>query len=140
SAPAVTPGATSGAATKEAVDNPYGLDALWKGGDFVARGTLIILIVMSMGSWYIMITKLIDQIKLGGQSNETRAKFWKASSIAAGTTQLTKGSAYRFIAEAGQQASAHHDGALLEQIDLNSWVTMSIQRAVEKVQSRLQDG
>jgi biopolymer transport protein ExbB len=132
--------AAPGAATKEAVDNPYGLDALWKGGDFVARGTLIILIVMSMGSWYIMITKLIDQLKLRGQSNETRSKFWKAASIAAGTTQLAKGSAYRFIAEAGQQASEHHDGALLEQIDLNSWVTMSIQRAVEKVQSRLQDG
>jgi biopolymer transport protein ExbB len=129
-----------GAATKEAVDNPYGLDALWKGGDFVARGTLIILIVMSMGSWYIMITKLIDQLKLRGQSNETRSKFWKAASIAAGTNQLAKGSAFRFIAEAGQQASEHHDGALLEQIDLNSWVTMSIQRAVEKVQSRLQDG
>jgi biopolymer transport protein ExbB len=29
---------------------------------------------------------------------------------------------------------------LLEQIDLNSWVTMSIQRSVDKVQSRLQDG
>jgi biopolymer transport protein ExbB len=138
-APAVA-AAVPGAATKEAVDNPYGLDALWKGGDFVARGTLIILIVMSMGSWYIMITKLIDQLKLRGQSNETRSKFWKAASIAAGTTQLAKGSAYRFIAEAGQQASEHHDGALLEQIDLNSWVTMSIQRAVEKVQSRLQDG
>ncbi|MDB5769295.1 MAG: exbB1, partial [Collimonas fungivorans] len=34
-------------AAKETVDNPYGLDALWKGGDFVARGTLIILVLMS---------------------------------------------------------------------------------------------
>jgi biopolymer transport protein ExbB len=139
-APAAAPAGEAGAVSKEAVDNPYGLDALWKGGDFVARGTLIILIIMSMGSWYIMITKLIDQIKLRGQSNETRSKFWKAQSIAAGTSQLAKGSAYRFISEAGLQASEHHDGALLEQIDLNSWVTMSIQRAVEKVQSRLQDG
>jgi biopolymer transport protein ExbB len=137
---AAAPAGEAGAVSKEAVDNPYGLDALWKGGDFVARGTLIILIIMSMGSWYIMITKLIDQIKLRGQSNETRAKFWKAQSIAAGTSQLAKGSAFRFISEAGLQASEHHDGALLEQIDLNSWVTMSIQRAVEKVQSRLQDG
>jgi biopolymer transport protein ExbB len=134
------PAGEAGAVTKEAVDNPYGIDALWKQGDFVAKGTLIILAIMSMGSWYIMITKLIDQIKLRGQSNETRSKFWKAQSIATGTSQLSKGSAYRFISEAGLQASEHHDGALLEQIDLNSWVTMSIQRAVEKVQSRLQDG
>jgi biopolymer transport protein ExbB len=134
------PAGEAGAVTKEAVDNPYGIDALWKQGDFVAKGTLIILAIMSMGSWYIMITKLIDQIKLRGQSNETRAKFWKSQSIATGTSQLSKGSAFRFISEAGLQASEHHDGALLEQIDLNSWVTMSIQRAVEKVQSRLQDG
>jgi biopolymer transport protein ExbB len=95
---------------------------------------------MSMGSWYIMITKFIDQVKLKSQASETRTKFWKAASLQAGTTQLAPGSAYRFISEAGLQATAHHDGALLEQIDLNTWVTMSIQRAVEKVQSRLQDG
>ncbi|NKI72824.1 MotA/TolQ/ExbB proton channel family protein, partial [Collimonas pratensis] len=44
------------------------------------------------------------------------------------------------IAENGVNSTHHHDGALLEQIDLNTWVTMSIQRSVEKVQSRLQDG
>jgi biopolymer transport protein ExbB len=74
------------------------------------------------------------------QAREATAKFWKASSIAAGTTTLAEGSPFRFIAESGTKASAHHDGALLEQIDLSTWVTMSIQRAVDKVQSRLQDG
>ncbi|HYD79505.1 MAG TPA: MotA/TolQ/ExbB proton channel family protein, partial [Paucimonas sp.] len=134
------PAGEAGAVSKEEVVNPYGLEAMWRDGDFVSKGTLIILIIMSMGSWYIMITKLIDQFKLKNQLNETRSKFWKAQSIAAGTTQLAQGSAYRFIAEAGLKATEHHDGALLEQIDLNTWVTMSIQRSVEKVQSRLQDG
>ena len=126
--------------TKETVDNPYGLDALWKGGDFVARGTLIILVIMSMGSWYILITKLIDQVKMMGQAKDARSKFWKAPSVNAGVSALKEGSPFRFIAENGIKASEHHDGALLEQIDLNTWVTMSIQRATEKVQSRLQDG
>ena len=126
--------------SKEAVDNPYGLDALWKGGDFVARGTLIILVIMSMGSWYILITKLIDQFKMMGQAKDARSKFWKANSVNAGVSALKEGSPFRFIAENGIKATDHHDGALLEQIDLNTWVTMSIQRAVEKVQSRLQDG
>jgi biopolymer transport protein ExbB len=44
-------------ATSETVANPYGLGALWKNGDFVARFVLILLVLMSMGSWYIMITK-----------------------------------------------------------------------------------
>jgi biopolymer transport protein ExbB len=127
-------------AAKETVDNPYGLDALWKGGDFVARGTLIILVLMSMGSWYIIITKLIEQVKLMGQAKNAQKTFWKAATVEAGVTGLKPNSAYRFIAENGVNSTHHHDGALLEQIDLNTWVTMSIQRSVEKVQSRLQDG
>ncbi|CUI05072.1 MotA/TolQ/ExbB proton channel family protein [Massilia antarctica] len=145
-APAPAPEAAAPAAPavkegeKEAVKNPYGIEALWAEGDFVSKGTLIILSLMSMGSWYILITKLIDQAKIFKQSKETQAKFWKASSIAAGSASLKEGSPFRFIAETGTKATNHHDGALLEQIDLSTWVTMSIQRAVDKVQSRLQDG
>ena len=146
-APAAAPMATSPADSmttpveaKETVSNPYGLDALWKGGDFVARGTLIILVIMSMGTWYILITKLIDQVRLGGQAKDARTKFWKAASVPAGIATLSPTSPYRYIAETGANSTQHHDGALLEQIDLNTWVTMSIQRATEKVQSRLQDG
>jgi biopolymer transport protein ExbB len=127
------------AAGKEEVENPFGIQAVW-GGGFVPRATLIILSLMSMGSWYIIITKLLDQMKIFKQSKETTQKFWKAPSIAAGSAQLKEGSPFRFIAETGTKATQHHDGALLEQIDLSTWVTMSIQRAVEKVQSRLQDG
>src|SRR5689334_5085507 len=54
-APVATP-----TTAKETVDNPYGLGALWAQGDFVAKGTLIILVIMSMGSWYILITKLYE--------------------------------------------------------------------------------
>jgi len=132
-APAVAPGA------QEEVHNPFGFEAVWNGG-FVPRATLIILALMSMGTWYIIITKLIDQMKIFKQSKEATAKFWKSPSIAAGSASLKEGSPFRFIAETGTKATQHHDGALLEQIDLSTWVTMSIQRAVDKVQSRLQDG
>jgi len=138
SAPAAAP-AAGGDAKKEEVENPFGPAAVWNGG-VVSRGTLIILALMSMGSWYIIITKLLDQMKIFKQSKETNQKFWKAPSIAAGSSQLTEGSPFRFIAETGTKATQHHDGALLEQIDLSSWVTMQIQRAVDKVQSRLTDG
>jgi biopolymer transport protein ExbB len=126
--------------TKEEVTNEFSPDQVWKKGDFVSRSTFIILAIMSIGSWYIIVTKLIDQMKVMGQSKDTKQNFWKAQSIAAGTAGLKEGSPFRFIAESGTKATEHHDGALLEKIDLNTWVTMSIQRAVDKVQSRLQDG
>ncbi|BBB60137.1 biopolymer transporter ExbB [Undibacterium sp. KW1] len=139
-APADAGAPAAPAAAKEMVENPYGLDALWKTGDFVAKGTLIIMVIMSMGSWYILITKIIDQVKLSGQATDARSKFWKAASVQAGAASLKEGSPFRFIADSGIKATEHHEGALLEQIDLNTWVSMSIQRAVDKVQSRLQDG
>ena len=146
-APAATPAADATAApasaapaeTKEVVDNPYGLEAVWH-GDFISKGTLIILSIMSMGSWYILITKLIDQFKLNKQADEAKQAFWKSSNVQSGIGKLKEGSPFRFIAESGSKASEHHEGSLLEKIDLNEWVTMSIQRAVDKIQSRLQDG
>jgi biopolymer transport protein ExbB len=139
--PTPPPGAGQDATTqKEVIENPYGLEALWKQGDFVSRGTLIILIIMSMGSWYIMFVKVYEQMKLFRQAREVQSKFWGASSVADGSNQLRDGTAYRYIADAGIKSTQHHEGKLLEQIDLNTWVTMSLQRAVDNVASRLQDG
>jgi biopolymer transport protein ExbB len=126
--------------SKETVDNPYGLEALWKQGDFVARGTLIIMIIMSMGSWYIIFVKLFEQRKLGKSANAAGKTFWNAGSVKAGAETLEEGSAFRFIADSGIDASEHHEGKLTEQIDRHTWISMSIQRAVDNIQSRLQDG
>jgi biopolymer transport protein ExbB len=137
-APAV---ATAPVATtaKETVENPYGLEALWKGGDFVARGTLIIMVIMSLGSWYIIFTKLFEQRKLIKSADQAK-DFWKAGSVKAGVAQLGEGTAFRYIAEQGLKSAEHHEGTLVDQIDLNSWIGMSIQRAVDNINSRLQDG
>ena len=141
-APAPTPQPPPPVATKgtEVVDNPYGLEALWKQGDFVSKGTLIILVIMSMGSWYIMFVKVYEQWKLFRQAKDVGGTFWGAASVQDGVGTLKESSPFRYIAESGIKASTHHEGKLLEQIDLNTWVTMSIQRAVDNVSSRLQDG
>ncbi len=67
---APAPKAASSGVTKEVVDNPYGLEALWKGGDIVARFTLGILAIMSMGSWYIIITKVYEQYRMGRHAKQ----------------------------------------------------------------------
>jgi biopolymer transport protein ExbB len=126
--------------TKETVDNPYGLEAILRQGDWVSLGTLAILGIMSMGSWYILIVKLWEQYKLMREGRAVRNAFWKAPSLREGATRLDKKSAYRYIAETGLEANEHHEGALTENIDLNTWVTMSVQRAVDAVQARTQDG
>jgi biopolymer transport protein ExbB len=126
-------------ATEEVV-NPYGLDALWRQGDFVSKGTLIILLIMSIGSWYIGILKLLEQAKLMKQAKESDGKFWKANSVKDGIASLNEDSAFRFVAEEGAYAAEHHEGSVIERVDLNGWVGMSIQRAIDTVNNRLQNG
>ena len=135
-APAVKPPAV----TEEAVDNPYGLKALWTQGDYVARGTLIIMIIMSMGSWYVIFTKLFEQRAMLKSAKTSADAFWKATSVKAGVGALEEGSAFRFMAEQGIKASEHHEGTMVEAIDKHTWVTMTMDRAVSNIQGRLQDG
>jgi len=124
----------------DTVANPYGLDALWKGGDFIARGTLLILMIMSMGSWYLIVAKLLEQARALRHAKAAAKYFWKAASLAEGVSRLDTGSPFRYIAENGLSALDHHNGVLLEQIDLNIWTATAIERAGSAVSSRLQDG
>ena len=133
-------GSPSPVPEKIVVDNPYGFAALWNEGGWIARINLIIMLIMSMGSWYIIFTKLWEQHKLLQSARNVGESFWTAGSIQAGANTLEKGSAFRYIAESGLKASEHHEGTLVDHIDRHTWISMSVARAVENIQSRLSDG
>ena len=82
-------------------DNPYGLGALWAQGDIVAKGTLLILVLMSMGSWYVIITKFFEQSKAAKFAKAAQDSFWSAASLRQGADGLAEDSPFRFIAEKG---------------------------------------
>ena len=132
-----TPTLASDANATEA--NPYGLGALWAQGDAVAKGTLLVLVIMSMGSWYVIFTKFTEQSKLHQFAQAAQANFWNAGSVRQAADALDSASPFRFIAEKGLEGASKHEG-LLGTVDFNTWVTMSIQRAMATVQSRQQDG
>ena len=140
SEPAVAAPMAVAPVSKETVENPYSLGHTITQGDWVARGTLLILTLMSMGSWYILVTKLYESLQLSSEAKKVSGKFFKAKTIGEAAKGLKTGSAFRFIADSGLEASEHHEGALTENIDHNSWVSMNVQRSLDDVQSRLQDG
>jgi biopolymer transport protein ExbB len=144
-APAASPAAAAPAAagpvvSQEAVENPYGLKALWGQGDWVAKGTLIIMVIMSLGSWYIIITKLLEQRSMLNSTRSSTDGFWKSASVKAGLATLQEGTAVHYIASQGLKAADHHEGTMVESIDRDTWIGMSVDRALGSVQSRLQDG
>jgi biopolymer transport protein ExbB len=135
----IAPAAVADAPAKP-VDNPYSLGNIVAHGNIVDQIVLAILFVMSLGSWYILFTKLWDTSKIAREAKDVRATFFKKASLAEGIKGLSETGAFRYIAQTGVEASDHHEGALTENIDHNTWVTMNIDRAVGEVNSRLQGG
>jgi biopolymer transport protein ExbB len=131
--------ATQKAETPVAADNPYGMLAVWTTSDSVAKGVLLILIIMSMGSWYILAVKVIEQRKVARLGLEAAERFWSAGTVAQGAAALTKDSPYQFIAASGLEATKKH-GGLISHIPLADWISMSMQRAVDRVNREMQSG
>jgi len=122
------------------VNNPYGLAGMWNSGDIVARGVIILLLIMSLMSWYIILTKLWDQRRLKQSARAAEKQFWSAPSVKDGVDRLKKGDDFRAVAEDGLRAVSHHEGRLTDRIDMHEWVTMSLQRSVDQVNSNMQKG
>jgi biopolymer transport protein ExbB len=121
-----------------AVDNPYGIQALWAQGDFVAKGVLVLLVLMSAYSWFIIFTKWWEQKRLLSQAAEADKNFWAADNIKNGVTKLTgKGNVFKAIASEAIDAAQHHDSRLSQQVPLHEWIDNVIARGVARISSAL---
>jgi biopolymer transport protein ExbB len=138
-AAAIAPSSQKKPADAGSTDNPYGIEALWKGSDNIARAVLVILAIMSAGSWYILITKYLEQTKMNRHARTVDQKFWGQPTVGSAANALEKNSAYRFIAEAGVAATSDH-GGLKSHIPMGDWIPMSITAAVDRVHANTQAG
>ncbi len=120
--------------------NPYGLGALWEQGDFVSKGTLLILAIMSMGSWYVLVTKLFEQRRLFDQFNRVIKLFAPTDTLKEGIEALPKRNSYRAIAEEGDEAVSQFSKGLSSEVTLSEWSTAALNRAVETLAAKLQGG
>jgi biopolymer transport protein ExbB len=121
------------------VENPYGLQALWAQGDFIAKGVLILLALMSAYSWFIIFTKWWEQRRLLKQAAEADKNFWGADNIKNGVGKLTgKGNIFKAIASEAIDAAEHHDTRMTQQVPLHEWIDNVIARGVARIASALQ--
>jgi biopolymer transport protein ExbB len=139
-AAAVTSSTTAWADTGTTVKNPYGLAALWADGDFVSKTTLIILVIMSLGTWYVGIVKLFEQSKLFKQGKEAAAKSWRTETMVADVQAQSEESAFRFLAHSTIEAAMSYDTGQSQRVAFDQWLEISAQRAVNVINGRLQGG
>ncbi len=132
--------AQEAAETEVAHSGGFGIrEALIAGGP-VTWFLMAVLIIMSLGTWYILFTKWWDQRKIMNEAKEIDKKFWAAPSLREGAAKLPKESPYRMIVDDGIRASEHHEGRLTDKIDQHEWVTMSLERSQAAISSKLAKG
>jgi biopolymer transport protein ExbB len=121
-------------------ENPYGLMAALEQGGPITVTVFVILVFMSLVTWYIIFTKWWDQRKVLNDAAELEKKFWTAPTLQDGANKLPKESAFRQIVDDGLRAADHHEGRLTDKIDQHEWVTMALNRSATGVTSKLQGG
>jgi biopolymer transport protein ExbB len=133
---AADPAAANGLA---ALDSPYGVMALWLASDAVTKAVLLLLLLMSVGSWYILLLKAMALRSMDAHYRAARESFWRADTVAKGMALLDVRSPLRFITSSALDAAKPQSG-LLTQVAPDEWVSMQMQRAVEAVQRDLHSG
>ena len=122
-----------------APQNKFGFAEALEQGGFIAYATVIILGIMSFGSFYILFTKWFEQSKILKQGRELRGSFWKAASLKEGAAKLDKNSAWRQIVDDGIAAEEQH-GKMIDALDAHDWLHGSLARSEASINARLASG
>ena len=131
--------AAAPAAAPAADSNPYGLIPALKQGGIIAISVFALLVLMSVFSFYILFTKLMQQQKVISQGRKVRANFWNSPNLREAATKLEARSAYRAIVEDALVAQDQH-GKLTDPIDQHDWMANSLARSQGAINSRLGEG
>jgi biopolymer transport protein ExbB len=114
------------------------MNALHEGG-IISWSVFIILVCMSVFSFYILFTKLLQQQKIINQGKKVRASFWNSANLKEASTKLEGRSAYRAIVDDALVAQDQHS-QLTDPVDQHEWVAGGLARSQGAISARLGEG
>ncbi|WP_225207449.1 MotA/TolQ/ExbB proton channel family protein [Novosphingobium huizhouense] len=126
------------AATNAAPQNKFGFVEALQAGGFISYATVIILGIMSFGSFFILFTKFFEQSKIMNQYKNNVATFWRAGTIKEGATKLEKNSAWRQIVDDG--IAAEDQVTKMDATEAHDWLHGSLARSEATINAKLAGG
>jgi biopolymer transport protein ExbB len=117
----------------------YGIQSALEQGGIITISVFVILVLMSIFSFYILFTKLMQQQKIIRQGRQVRSSFWNSPNLREASTKLESKSAYRAIVDDALMAQDQH-GKLTDPIDQHDWMANSLARSQGAIASRLGEG
>lgn len=130
-------------------DSNFGMAHLWYQGDTVTHIVAIILLLMSVGSWFIIITRVISLYQVKPLLKEI-ALFWQKTSWQDGLNSFTQQSNnpfYQLAARAHMIMQERQMGAnqtqslpLANQIETDDWLSSNLKAELDLIIASLQKG
>jgi biopolymer transport protein ExbB len=126
----------------------FGLAHVWSQGDIVTKSVAVLLLLMSLASWMVIITKALNLRRLSAQASATES-FWHSADFADGLDKFGADPAnpFRLLAQAGSEATEHvlhKDGQarpeLNDALDLSDWVTRCLRNSIDDITANMQSG
>lgn len=129
--------------------SPYGLVTLWNQGDLVIKSVAIILLLMSIVTWWLILTRAWRLLRLRRAARAANA-FWHTRSFDEGLRALqARGTPppalnpFHQLAVEGRAAVEHHAANSKElhgQLSLAEWVTEALRGSIDDSSERLRSG
>jgi biopolymer transport protein ExbB len=126
-------------AAPAAANTNFGIQNALHEGGLISYSVFIILVIMSLGTFYILFTKLMQQQKIISQGRKVRSSFWNSANLREAANKLDQKSAYRAIVDDALVAQDQH-GKLTDPIDQHDWMANSLARSQGAIGARLGEG
>ena len=125
--------------------NPYGLTALVTQTDAVGMAVIVLLVAMSVASWYFIASKALEQVALRRAAQQTPQAFWAAADLAEAErdARARAGDPFAALALAGIDASHAHAAStrsLGAACDLSDFITRALRQSMVATTARLESG
>jgi len=130
-------------------ESEFGLAHLWLQGDAVTHLVAILLLMMSIGSWYVIIIRFINLYQIKPLVQEI-AKFWQKTSWQEGLNSFTMqgnnpfhqmaSRAHAILQERQLGANMSHQKPLSNNIQEEDWLSSNLKAELDQVIGKLQNG
>lgn len=131
----------------------YGLAHVWEQGDFITRGILLTLLLMSVLSWTVILVKGWNVFRLKRLTRNAEQEFWHSDDFDDGVKKLSDAKSrtagnptdnpFLALALSGQEAADHHHQSqphLHDRMDISDWITRCLKSTMDESVARMQSG
>jgi biopolymer transport protein ExbB len=126
-------------------ENAFGFAHLWASGDSIAHATAIILVIMSVASWYLILAKSWDWYRMRRAARAVSG-FWSATGVPEGIERLRAAGEDSPYAQLAEQANCcNHDceavtGRLVSRFDPSEQMERALRQQLSVTQAEMENG